>query len=132
VAELSAYAEQRGVAEHITFTGFRDDLRELLAAWNLMVLPSLWEGFGLVLLEAALCGRPVLAARQEGITDAIHDGKNGTLVEAGNAGAWVAAIQKVIAAPPALQPREYTLQNFSWSARMEEYTSLIKNTLKKK
>lgn len=84
------------------------------------------EGFGLVLLEAALCNRVVVAAKLEGITDAIVDGKNGMLVQAQNSTAWVQALTNMMSqVSTTLQPREYTLQAYSWPKKIEEYLARI-------
>lgn len=69
------------------------------------------EGFGIAPLEAALCNRAVFAANREGIPSAIHDGKNGTLIESGNADAWVKMLS---GAMPQINSREYTLKTFGW------------------
>lgn len=69
------------------------------------------EGFGLVLLEAALCGRCVIASHIDGISDAIHDGKNGVLLPSQIGDAWV----KTIMNPQCPNdPRGYTLSTFNW------------------
>jgi glycosyltransferase involved in cell wall biosynthesis len=98
-AELEAYARERGVAERVTFTGFRDDLPALLAEWNLMVLPSHWEGFGLVLLEAMAAGRPVVASRVGPIPEIVLNGETGLLVEPGNAEQLAAALIELLEQP---------------------------------
>lgn len=74
------------------------------------------EGFGLVLLEAASCNLPVFAANIDGIPDAIHDGKNGTLLPAQDTQAWIEALTSFLKNPPeSYDSRDYTLENFSWS-----------------
>lgn len=88
------------------------------------------EGFGLVLLEAALCQRPVFAANLEGIPDAIHDGRNGTLLPPQNPSAWISALQNFLSNPqPNPAARDYTLKQFSWSNLINHYAVNIKNLL---
>lgn len=66
-----------------------EDVVKLYQTCDLVVLPALAtpddvEGFGIVLLEAAAAGKPVVATRAGGIPDAVDDEKSGILVEAGN------------------------------------------------
>lgn len=89
------------------------------------------EGFGLVLLEAALCNRPVFAANIEGIPDAIQDGKNGILVTGDNSQAWVKTLNTFISqqknSSPAVtsSPRTYTLNKFSWDDTAAQYINVL-------
>lgn len=76
------------------------------------------EGFGLVLLEAALCRRPIFAADIDGIPDAIQDNKNGALVESRNPPAWINALNSPCSV---INSRAYTLANFSWAKAAGKY-----------
>ena len=96
VAELRAYAERRGVADRIQFEGFRGDVPALLRELDLLVLPSFWEGFGLVLLEAMAAGRPVVATRVGPIPEVVLDGETGLLVEPGDPEGLAGAIVRVL------------------------------------
>lgn len=99
VDELRAYARERGVAEQVTFSGFRDDLPALFSRWRLVVLPSLWEGFGLVLLEAMAAGRPVVASRVGPIPEVVLHGETGLLVEPGQPAPLAAALLELLERP---------------------------------
>lgn len=99
IAELRDYARQRGVAERVTFSGFRDDLPSLFSRWELLVLPSLWEGFGLVLLEAMAAGRPVVASRVGPIPEIVAHGETGLLVEPGQPASLAAALLELLERP---------------------------------
>jgi glycosyltransferase involved in cell wall biosynthesis len=98
-SELRSYASQCGVTQHVRLLGFRDDLPELFRRWRLMVLPSLWEGFGLVLLEAMAAGRPVVASRVGPIPEVVVDGKTGLLVEPGDSDALGTALIELLEQP---------------------------------
>jgi glycosyltransferase involved in cell wall biosynthesis len=67
-------------ATRLIFTGWRDDIPRIMADLNLLILPSLWEGFGLVLLEAMVMGKPIVASRVSAIPEIVVDGVTGLLV----------------------------------------------------
>ncbi|MBI2857839.1 MAG: glycosyltransferase [Chloroflexi bacterium] len=81
---LRELARRLAVQDRVIFTGFRSDVCQLMAAFDVFVLPSLWEGFGIVLLEAMAAGRPVVGTNVGGIPEVIADGENGFLVEPRN------------------------------------------------
>ncbi|MEO6077977.1 MAG: glycosyltransferase family 4 protein [Candidatus Andersenbacteria bacterium] len=91
-----------------------------IAIWNDI------EGFGIAPLEAALCARNVFAANIDGIPSAIHDDKNGALVESENAQAWISALTEYSKhASQNNQSREYTKQNFSWDVIKQKYEEVF-------
>lgn len=85
-----------------------DDVRELLmAGGDVFVQPNVpvagdMEGFGLVAVEAAMRGAVVVAAELEGLRDAVVPGETGLLLPPGDADAWVAALDELLAAPAEL------------------------------
>ncbi|MFN8522557.1 MAG: glycosyltransferase [Chloroflexota bacterium] len=95
-AELEAYARERGVAGAVRFEGFRGDVPSLLEESDCFVLPSMWEGFGLVLLEAMAAARPVVASAVGPIPEIVQDGVTGRLVPAGDAAALATALLEVL------------------------------------
>jgi len=85
--ELVREAEERGLGDSVTFLGYRSDIPQLLSAFDLYVLPSLWEGLPLALLEAMAVGKPALATRVGGNPEVIEHGVNGYIVEPRDVGA---------------------------------------------
>lgn len=106
-----------------------NDITQILSISDAFVMPNIpvegdMEGFGLVCLEACLCGAPVFASGIDGITDAIHDGKNGTLLPAGDVSAWAKALNDLTEQPVsgrAEAARAYTLEHFGWEKMAEGY-----------
>ncbi len=96
---LAQQAASLGVAETVDFLGYRDDVPSLLAACDLVVLPSLEESFGLVVLEAMAAGKPVVATRVGGIPEVMAGSENGWLVPPANPGALAAAIREALSQP---------------------------------
>lgn len=79
------------------FLGMRDDIPALMAAMDVFVLPSLNEGMGRVLIEAAAAGAPVVATAVGGVPEIVKDGVTGLLVPPENATALAAAMQRLLA-----------------------------------
>ncbi len=75
------------------------DKRDLLAACDLVAMPSRSDSFGISYLEAWLYGKPVIGARVYGVADVIDDGRDGLLVPFGDAPALAAAIERLVAQP---------------------------------
>jgi len=98
-AVLEARARDRGVAARVTFLGPREDVPALLAACDVFVLPSLFEGLPLSVLEAMAAERPVVASRIGGTGEAVVDGCTGRLVPPGDPAALAAAIRELLARP---------------------------------
>jgi len=92
---VDAAAQRLGIASKLRRIGFVPDERRLASAFaeaRWFVLPSEYEAFGLVLLEAMAQGTPVVASRVGGIPEFVEDGTAGRLVEPANAGSLRAAL----------------------------------------
>ena len=90
-----------GVERACRFVGVRDDIGDVLAAADVVVLPSLSEGFPFVLLEALAMGCPIVASRVNGVPELIEDHKTGLLVPPRDPRALAAAIREILSDPTA-------------------------------
>lgn len=95
--QLRQQAAELGIGDRVHFAGAvsQAELARYFGAARVMVLPSLSEGLGRVVVEAMLLGTPVIGSRVGGIPDLIVDGENGYLVEAGNEAELTAALRRV-------------------------------------
>ena len=98
-ASLETLARQLGVSDRAIFLGHREDVADLLAACDMVALPSLYEGSSLAILEAMAAGRPIVASRIPGTDELIADGETGLLVAPGQPAALAAALRKVLSEP---------------------------------
>jgi glycosyltransferase involved in cell wall biosynthesis len=92
-------ASELGVADRAIFTGWREDARELMATWDVFVLPSRREGFGISIVEAMLAGLPVVATSVGGVPEVVVDGENAILVPPDDPGALAVAIRRLLDDP---------------------------------
>jgi glycosyltransferase involved in cell wall biosynthesis len=70
--------------DHVTLESFRQDVPDVLAAADIFVLPSLWEGLPIGLLEAMSMGKAIIASNVDGTSEIIKDGVNGRMVQTDN------------------------------------------------
>lgn len=81
---LKKQARKLNLDSRVNFTGWVEDIFPFLETIDIFVVPSEREGFGMVILEAFMLSKPVVASNIEGIKDIIDDGKNGLLVDTAN------------------------------------------------
>jgi len=91
-SHLEDKAAQAGCKDRIIFTGWRNDVPRMLALLDIMVLPSLNEAVGLVLVEAQSQAIPVIASNVGGIPETIKDNETGILVPPGHSEKFMQAI----------------------------------------
>ena len=101
---LRDLAEELEVDERVHVLGPRQDIPALMHALDVFAMPSIWEGFGLVLLEAMAAARPIVASRTATIPEVVLDNETGLLVPAGDPAALAEALAR-LAGDPALARR---------------------------
>ncbi len=91
-AALERHARRLGIDDAVTFAGHQADVVPAYAAMDVFVLPSSYEGFGIVFVEAMASGVPVVGTRVVGSEEAVEDGVTGLLVPPGDAAALGSAV----------------------------------------
>ena len=97
-ARLVETAIWPAIKDRLHFLGIRSDIARLLAAMDVLTVPSQWETFGLVVIEAMAMGTPVVAARVGGIPEIVVEGETGLLVER-DAAAFARAVVSLLQNP---------------------------------
>ena len=97
--ELEARARRSGLESRVHFTGWRDDVADVLALADVCVLPSESEGFGRVLVEAMAMGRAVVATAIGGVPDVVVAGETGLLVPPADPAALAEAVRALLDDP---------------------------------
>jgi glycosyltransferase involved in cell wall biosynthesis len=95
-AKLEALSMELGVKDKIIFTGFRNDIKRILSAIDILVIPSLKEGFPMITLEGMAMAKPIIGTRIPGIEEQITDNETGILVADQDANSVARAITKLL------------------------------------
>jgi glycosyltransferase involved in cell wall biosynthesis len=134
-ATLRDLAAKLGCAKRITFAGFQtqDDVKAWLQRARLLVLPSLEEGQGVVLLEAIACGTPVVASRVDGIVDVVTPDV-GRLVPPAQPGELSSAISEMVADEAgwmrmSVSARVRAVEVYDWRLISRRYVDLYQRLL---
>ncbi|MCM8826813.1 MAG: glycosyltransferase [Candidatus Omnitrophica bacterium] len=93
---LKEMVRSLGLEDKVIFTGFRNDVNNILQSIDILVIPSLREGLPLVMLEAMASGVPVISSKVGGIPEVIINGKNGILIEPANVRELAEAISVLV------------------------------------
>jgi glycosyltransferase involved in cell wall biosynthesis len=136
-ASLEAQARSLGVEERVKFLGYRSDIADLLADCDVFVLPSLYEGLPLSILEAMSAGKPVIATHIGGTDEAVIAGETGLLVPPANPTALATAIRSVLADRPLAQRlasagRARVEQEFSATKMVQQVIAVYDELLAKR
>lgn len=128
--ELEQETKTLGIKEKVVFTGYRENARAVMGALDLLVLPSRYDAFGRVLIEAMQQGTPVVGTDLHGISEIIEHEKNGLLVPYDDQEALCAAMERVLT-DHALREKfvENALQTIKEKFNIDDYKKNIENIL---
>jgi glycosyltransferase involved in cell wall biosynthesis len=96
---LRSLASELGLSGQVMFAGMRDDVASVLPVMDIFVCPSLYEGFGIAIVEAMAAGRPVVASAVGGIPEIVVHEDTGLLVPPGDAAALAGALATLLTHP---------------------------------
>jgi glycosyltransferase involved in cell wall biosynthesis len=126
---LESRCRELKIAGRVIFTGWRENIPEILTTLDIVVLPSLNEAVGRILLEAGACGKPVVATAVGGIPEVVRDEETGMLVSPRDAKALAGALitllkdrEKRTAMGESAQ--QWVDDRFSASTMVERFTEL--------
>jgi glycosyltransferase involved in cell wall biosynthesis len=133
-AQLEAQTADAGLDDRIHFLGSRSDVPGLLAASDLFVLPSLWEGLSMALLEAMATGLPILASKVSGTVQAIVPGEHGLLIPPGDTQAIVDGLVELLSDPDRARAmgqaaKRRVQAEFSAQKQADEHLNLYSRTI---
>src|SRR5439155_14953428 len=83
---MMRYISAKGLRDQVHIAFSRNDVADLLDLADVFVMPSLWEGLPMAVLEAMVAGKAIIASRIAGIPEAVVDGREGILVPPGEVG----------------------------------------------
>ena len=130
-------AEDLGLSQRVIFTGsvLNWDLPQYYALGDILVLPSTGvETFGMVLIEAMACGKPVIASNLPGVRTVVDDGINGLLVTPGDIDGLAAKMQRLLASQDmraafGKEARRKVEAKYSWREIGERLEKIYQDTL---
>jgi len=136
-AALERLVEARGLCASVRFTGYREDVPRLLAAMDVFVLSSLYEGMPFSVLEAMAAARPVVATRVDGVPEVVVEGETGLLVPPRAPEQLAEAIAVLLAHPERAREmgrrgRERVRRHFSRERMVEAITNLYRAMIAQK
>lgn len=132
--EMLAFVQQHGLQDQLVFTGARNDVGAVLNMADAYVLPSLWEGLSLAMMEAMSVGLPCICSDLEANRELITHGQNGLVFPVGNHQILARQLRKLYH-DPALRTRlgreakEIVHQHFTFDRVVATHTSLYLNIL---
>lgn len=130
---LERLAAQLGLDAAVRFTGWvgPDEVPALINAHSLVLMPSRFEPFGLVALQAAQMGRPLIGSRIPGLSEVVVDGETGVLCAPEDAAAFAAAVVSLVQQPETAarmgrRARAHAQAAFPWDEHVTAYEALFR------
>jgi glycosyltransferase involved in cell wall biosynthesis len=131
---LQQLANSLGMRDRLIFTGWTERVRDQLASFDVVALPSRFEGFPLVAVEAMLARRPLVVTRVQSLPEAVLDGITGLVVPPEDVGALAEALSGLLGDPDRREKmgdrgRARALEHFTSSAMARSYEAVYHRLL---
>lgn len=132
--DLETQARALGLASSASFLGTRQDVPDILRALDIYVMPSLWEGLSIAMLEAMAAGLPIVISDVSGAAQALGDNEHGVRVPPGDAAALADALRSLARDPGrrralAVSARQRVQERFSIDAMMSQLATVYDDAL---
>jgi glycosyltransferase involved in cell wall biosynthesis len=128
-------AKSLGIFDRVVFAGQlqHSELPEAIAAADMLVLPSFAESFGMALIEAMACGKPVIASNLPGVRKVVIEGETGLLFTPGNVNELVKAIQSLLGNPDKCIQMGQTglrvVEQYTWEVAAQKLLAIYQEVL---
>lgn len=131
---LEEQARELNIQANVVFTGWRNDALRLMQVFDIFILPSLWEAFSIVVLEAMASSRPMILTDVADHAKIIRHGESGYIVPPGNSSAIAECILNMLASPEqalamARKAHDSYRENFTISRMAIKYSELYKRMM---
>jgi len=131
---LEAEASKLNIASAVRLPGFRGDVASCINVFDVFCAPSLYEGFGLTVAEAALLEKPIVASNVDSIPEIVADGETALLVEAGDEEGLARCIAELLtdkerARAMGRRAARFVHERFSIEAMVQQYAGLYREIL---
>lgn len=131
--KLEQLAEELNIGQETTFLGniSHSEIPALLNRFSVTVFPSLWESFGVSIIEASACGLPVITSDVGGLPEVVQDGVTGLIVPREDPPAIAEAIGKLLDNKSLREEmgksgRQFVLQHYEWHENVDRMEALYK------
>jgi glycosyltransferase involved in cell wall biosynthesis len=134
---LEQRARELGIADRVIFAGWRTDIPEMLAAMDVFVMPSLFEGGPTTVLEAMAMAKPVVASRVGMVPEVLEHGETGLIVKPGDSHALADAVDQLLSdgtlrARMAERARRKSVDDFSIDLMVERYLTVFAHAYRRR
>lgn len=134
LADTHTLARELGIQDKVLFLGKQDEVAELFACADLLLLPSEKESFGLVALEAMAAGLPVIGSTAGGLPEVVVNGETGWLAEVGDVATMARLAAELLSHPDqyerfSAQARQRAVQTFHVDTKVAEYEAIYQTLL---
>jgi glycosyltransferase involved in cell wall biosynthesis len=97
--EVKRLVDRLGLGTQLVQLGYRNDIPDLLAAMDILVVPSLWEPLGVIVMEGMAMSKPIVASNTGGIPEMVCDGRDALLIPPSNPAAMAQAVESLLDSP---------------------------------
>ena len=136
LTELKKLTESLQLENQVQFTGFvrEQDKVNIYQSADILLLPSLKEGFGMTITEAAACGIPSIGADHYSISEIIKDGKTGYLAKPNDLKDWSNKLIQLIKEPKlrlqmGKEARKHALKHFTWDKNINKHLKIYESLI---
>lgn len=133
---LKRMTERLGLTSEVTFSGFIDNnvIYDFIRQHHIMVMPSLRESFGVAVLEASACGRPVIASNVGGVPEVVKDGETGYLIKPNDPSLLAQTILRFTGNPALIEEMgqngyNFIKENYSWEKSLDMMSDLYERMI---